>query len=347
MAAAEAESEQLAAGLRQAARAEDAEADLVRRQASLDDARRAAGEAEASLETRRQTVEAAERELTELRLAGTRTEDRLERLYDQLRGEADTLGLELGGGQLSLGARDQVRLPEVAEIAPDLEERVEQLRGRLRSLGPIDREALANYEESQAHYDGLMAQEADLRAADADLRQLLARLDQDISAGFEGTFAQVSEAFSRYFPLLFGGGEAELLLTAGSDAARDVNGDGAATRSEPGLEIMARPPGKRRQPLSLLSGGERALTAVALTFALLEVSGTPFVVLDEVDAALDEANVDRFCQALRSLAEGRQVVVITHNRGTIQTATTVYGVSMAEDGASQVISLRVDELPER
>ena len=139
----------------------------------------------------------------------------------------------------------------------------------------------------------------------------------------------MATAFADYFPMLFGGGEAELVLD-GEDSA------------SAGLEIMARPPGKRRQPLGLLSGGERALTAVALIFALLQVSQTPFVVLDEVDAALDEANVDRFCAALRRLAETTQVVVITHNRGTIQTAGTVYGVTMAEDGASQIISLRVD-----
>ncbi len=337
--AAAAEAAQLAGLASPEAEVQDVESDLLARQEALDLARRSAAEAEADLDRQRAAAEAGERQLTELRLAATRVEDRFERLYDQLRGEADTLGLDLGDAQLSLDARSQVRLPEVPAIEPDLEQRVDQLRGRLRSLGPIDQEALSTYEESQAHYDELMTQEADLRAADADLRQLLTRLDQDISAGFAGTFAQVAEAFSRYFPLLFGGGEAELLLTRVTDT-------GGAAPAEPGLDIMARPPGKRRQPLGLLSGGERALTAVALTFALLEVSGTPFVVLDEVDAALDEANVDRFCQALRTLAEGRQVVVITHNRGTIQTASTVYGVSMADDGASQVISLRVDQLPE-
>lgn len=299
--------------------------------AALDSRRADLQSTEAAFEAQRLRLEEAERELAELRVRATRAEDRLERLFDQLRGESGTLGLDLASGQLELDARDQVTLPAVDSVAEDLESRVEQLRGRLRALGHIDQEALSTYEETQAHFDDLVTQEADLKTADANLRQLLDQLDQDITAGFERTFTLVAEAFGRYFPLLFGGGEAELV---------QVRGEGAG--QAPGLEIMARPPGKRRQPLSLLSGGERALTAVALTFALLQVSGTPFVVLDEVDAALDEANVDRFCQALKQLSTDRQVVVVTHNRGTIQTASTVYGISMAEDGASQVISLQVD-----
>ena len=307
------------------------ETDIAARLAAQERGRVALQATELAFEERRRVIEASERELAEQRVRATRAEDRLERLFDQLRGESGTLGLDLGSGQLALDARDRVALPEVDSVEPDLETRVEQLRGRLRALGYIDQEALATYEETQAHYDDLVSQEADLATADANLRQLLEQLDQDIAAGFERTFTLVAEAFGRYFPLLFGGGEAELV---------QVRGEGAAESS--GLDIMARPPGKRRQPLSLLSGGERALTAVALTFALLQVSGTPFVVLDEVDAALDEANVDRFCQALKQLAEDRQVVVVTHNRGTIQTASTVYGISMAEDGASQVISLQVE-----
>jgi chromosome segregation protein len=325
----QAERERSAGGRAEALQA--LEADIAARLAAQERGRVALQATELAFEERRRVIEAAERELAELRVRATRAEDRLERLFDQLRGESGTLGLDLGSGQLALDARDRVALPEVDRLEPDLEARVDQLRGRLRALGYIDQEALATYEETQAHYDDLVNQEADLATADANLRQLLEQLDQDISAGFERTFALVAEAFGRYFPLLFGGGEAELV---------QVRGEGAA--ESPGLDIMARPPGKRRQPLSLLSGGERALTAVALTFALLQVSGTPFVVLDEVDAALDEANVDRFCQALKQLAEDRQVVVVTHNRGTIQTASTVYGISMAEDGASQVISLQVE-----
>jgi chromosome segregation protein len=159
---------------------------------------------------------------------------------------------------------------------------------------------------------------------------VLDALDAEMAERFDQTFSAVADAFREFFPQLFGGGEAELLL---------LGDDG----DEPGIDIQARPPGKRRQPLELLSGGERSLTAVALIFSLLRVSSTPFVVLDEVDAALDEANVGRFRSALEALAAETQVVIITHNRGTIQVADTVYGVTMQEDGASQVISLQVGE----
>jgi chromosome segregation protein len=162
------------------------------------------------------------------------------------------------------------------------------------------------------------------------VRQVIEQLEAEMRTRFDATFGAVAEAFSDFFPRLFGGGEAALVLA-------ETEGDAPA-----GIEVVARPPGKRRQPLALLSGGERALTAVALVFGLLKVSGTPFVVLDEVDAALDEANVDRFCAALRELATTTQVVIVTHNRGTIQAAGTVYGISMGDDGASQVISLQVE-----
>ena len=138
-------------------------------------------------------------------------------------------------------------------------------------------------------------------------------------------------AFDARFQQLFGGGYAKLSLTDPSDLA--------AT----GIEIIARPPGKKPQALAMLSGGERALTAVALLFAMLEVGRCPFCVLDEVDAALDEANVGRFAEALRGLAEQTQFIVITHNRGTIEAADALYGVTVGDDSVSRVISLRLDE----
>ncbi len=133
------------------------------------------------------------------------------------------------------------------------------------------------------------------------------------------------------FEQLFGGGFARLSLTDPSDLGST------------GVEIVARPPGKKAQALAMLSGGERALTAVALLFAMLEVRPVPFCVLDEVDAALDEANIGRFADALRSLAHQTQFIVITHNRGTIEAADALYGVTVGDDSVSRVISLRLDE----
>ena len=152
-----------------------------------------------------------------------------------------------------------------------------------------------------------------------------------IADQFRTTFAALETAFERRFEQLFGGGYARLSLTDPADLGTT------------GIEIVARPPGKKPQALAMLSGGERALTAVALLFAMLEVRPVPFCVLDEVDAALDEANIGRFADALRSLAHQTQFIVITHNRGTIEAADALYGVTVGDDSVSRVISLRLDE----
>ncbi|MBI3943111.1 MAG: AAA family ATPase, partial [Chloroflexi bacterium] len=199
--------------------------------------------------------------------------------------------------------------------------------------GPVDLDAAAEYEELRQRHQFLSAQSVDLQNAAEDLKRVITELDQVMEQRFEQTFKQTAEAFSTYFTQLFGGGSARLAL---------VNGEDGRTI---GVDILARPPGKRSQSLALLSGGERSLTATALLFALLRASPTPFCVLDEVDAALDEANVGRFRQTLQELANDVQFVVITHNRGTIECASSIYGVSMAEDGISQVISLRLDDVP--
>jgi chromosome segregation protein len=139
----------------------------------------------------------------------------------------------------------------------------------------------------------------------------------------------VGAEFRRYFTRLFGGGSAKLVLTQPGDVERT------------GVEIVAQPPGRRLQALALLSGGERALTAVALLFAVLSVRPLPFCVLDEVDAALDEANVGRFCDALRELSGRSQFIVITHNRGTMEASDCLYGIGMPAESVSQVVSLRL------
>jgi chromosome segregation protein len=175
------------------------------------------------------------------------------------------------------------------------------------------------------------AQQADLRSAIASTRQLIAELDALITGQFQATFKALESAFDGRFQQLFGGGFARLSLTDPEDL------------SATGVEIVARPPGKKPQTLAMLSGGERALTAVALLFAMLEVRPVPFCVLDEVDAALDEANIGRFTESLRALAERTQFIVITHNRGTIESADALYGVTVGDDSVSRVISLRLDE----
>jgi chromosome segregation protein len=209
--------------------------------------------------------------------------------------------------------------------------RLAQLRRRYHELGAANPYAVDEYAELKTRLETLEAQGSDLQSAIGKTRELIAELDTMIADQFRTTFQALESAFERRFEQLFGGGFARLSLTDPTDLGST------------GVEIVARPPGKKAQALAMLSGGERALTAVALLFAMLEVRPVPFCVLDEVDAALDEANIDRFAEALRSLAHQTQFIVITHNRGTIEAADALYGVTVGDDSVSRVISLRLEE----
>jgi chromosome segregation protein len=199
-------------------------------------------------------------------------------------------------------------------------------------MGAINPDALTEYRSVKERLEFLTGQVEDLRRADADLREVIAELDTLMKKEFRRTFDAVAAEFRQMFTRLFGGGSARLMMTDEDNP------------TETGIDIEARLPGRREQGLSLLSGGERSLTAVALIFSLLKISPTPFCVLDEVDAMLDEANVGRFCELLRELSQTTQFVVITHNRTTVQTADVIYGITMGRDSASQMISLRLDEV---
>jgi len=209
--------------------------------------------------------------------------------------------------------------------------RLASLRRRFHELGAANPFAVDEYRAVRDRLATLDTQDRDLRDAIAKTRTLVAELDVLIATQFRTTFAALEVAFDARFRQLFGGGFAKLVLTDPADL------------SATGIEITARPPGKKPQALAMLSGGERALTAVALLFAMLEVRPAPFCVLDEVDAALDEANVGRFTDALRDLAARTQFIVITHNRGTIEAADALYGVTVGDDSVSRVISLRLEE----
>ena len=218
-----------------------------------------------------------------------------------------------------------------APTAPPSAGRLGALRRRFHELGAANPFAVEEYAELRGRLEALETQRADLGRAIDKTRSLIGELDGLIARQFRATFAALESAFDRRFGQLFGGGYARLALTEPADLATT------------GVEIVARPPGKKAQALAMLSGGERALTAVALLFAMLEVRPVPFCVLDEVDAALDEANVGRFVEALRGLAEQTQVVIITHNRGTIEAADALYGVTVGDDAVSRVVSLRIEE----
>jgi chromosome segregation protein len=214
-----------------------------------------------------------------------------------------------------------------------LRRRLAASQRELRAVGAVDPSALDDYRAAVERQQFAASQIADLEAASAALRAAGAELQARMRKRFDAAFAAVDAAFGECFRTLFGGGTARLALTADEDTL------------SAGVDVVAQPPGKRAHSLHTLSGGERALTAVALLFALLRVHPSPFCVLDEVDAALDEANVQRFVQLLRAQAAHTQFLVITHNRGTMEAANTLYGVTMVDNAVSQVVSLRLADLP--
>jgi len=232
--------------------------------------------------------------------------------------------------RLSLG-QAEIQLAEVTVLPEGLESEIKELKARLRRVGAFNPNAPAEYQEALARHTFLTNQAADLERAIQSLHGVIAELDEVMEREFSHTFTAVAEAFTAYFTLLFGGGTAKLALTEPDESGQR------------GVEIIARPPAKRLQSLALLSGGERALTAAALLFAILKTRPLPFCVLDEVDAMLDEVNVGRFRDALQEMAQRTQFIVITHNRYTINAANTIYGISMRQDGVSVALSLQLDE----
>jgi len=334
----------------------DARSRLESAQRDLGRATAEAREASRSGELARERALAAEgsRRESEQRLARAR-----ERLAE-IRGERGKLAVEeeRAAGALrlleeqvraELGLPDDEPLPDPASIAlddePDEKERsstvaaLQRLRRRLIALEPVNPLAATELAEIGQRHEFLSSQKADLERAMADLRTLADELATTIAEQFSATLQAVDREFGLFFQRLFNGGQASLRTSDAGEGAPGRDSD-----DEPGIDIYARPPGKRIGSLNQLSGGERALTATALLLAILRVRPAPFCVLDEVDAALDERNVGRFTQALRELTDRTQFVVITHNRGTIEAADMLYGVSMDDAGVSKVISLRLAEL---
>jgi chromosome segregation protein len=284
----------------------------------------------------RQTLTLAEHTHAQARIGLGRAQEALDSLSQRIQ---DDFGLvafdyvEEISGPTPLPLEGMVeQLPRLTELPPELEESLKQQRALLRRIGPVNLEAQAEFQEVKERFEFMTAQVADLEKAEADVRQVIAELDELMENELLRTFEAVAEEFSAIFTRLFGGGSARLKLTNPADLGNA------------GVDIEARLPGRRVQGLSLLSGGERSLTAAALIFALIKISPTPFCVLDEVDAMLDEANVGRFRELLRELSQNTQFIVVTHNRNTVQAADVIYGVTMGRDSSSQVIGLKLDEV---
>jgi chromosome segregation protein len=196
-------------------------------------------------------------------------------------------------------------------------------------MGDINLTAIEEYAEVAERYEFLEKQRADLQAALDDLDRAIEQINKTCRQLFRETFDAVNEKFKAIFPRLFRGGEAELLLTNPDDLL------------ETGLEVNVQPPGKKVQSVTLLSGGEKAMCAIALVFAVFQVKPSPFCLLDEVDAPLDDANIGRFNEIVREMAQTSQIVLITHNKRTMEIADVLYGVTMEEPGISKLVSVRM------
>jgi len=307
-------------------------------EARLAELEKAATQAQDALVAAQQATSIAERHATQSQLELSRYRENLDSLRRKIEDDFGFVAFDYNAevsGPTPLPLEGMVeQLPRLVELPADLEDNIHRQRSIIRRMGVINPEVRAEYQSVKERHQFLTTQVTDLKKADADLRQVIAELDELMKREFKRTFDAVAREFKVMFTRLFGGGTARLIL---SDAE---------STAEMGIDIEARLPGRRDQGLSLLSGGERSLTAVALIFSLLKVSPTPFCVMDEVDAMLDEANVGRFRDLLIELAQTTQFILITHNRNTVQAADIIYGVTMGRDSASQVISLRLDELSE-
>jgi chromosome segregation protein len=239
-----------------------------------------------------------------------------------------------------------------------------KLRHQLELIGGIDESVMHDCEEAEERYGFLSTQVNDLRDAIALTEKVIDELDQQIQQQSDVAFRAISTEFQKYFGMLFGGGRCSLVkltkdelepLAEGEDASELVHHDDVDTLEEitkrvqerkdaiVGIDIHATPPGKRLKALNLLSGGERALTSIALVSAIMATNPAPFVVLDEVDAALDEANTVRFANILHELRALTQFIVITHNRATMEKGDMLYGVTMGDDGVSKLLSVKLEE----
>jgi chromosome segregation protein len=277
----------------------------------------------------------------------------------ELRSRADQLArevgqLELRAGQIKMtrqvvedqvGERYQLEIPAILHdyhLRPQVtqidDDRLTELRELIERMGTdINLTAIEEYAEVSQRFEFLSAQKTDLERAVDQLQRAIDKINKTSRKLFKDTFAAVNTTFKEVFPRLFRGGQAALSLSGGDDV--DL--------LEAGVEIMAQPPGKKNTTVEQLSGGEKALTAVALVFSIFLIKPSPFCILDEVDAPLDEANVDRYNELVREMTDRSQFIVITHNKRTMEAADTLYGVTMQEPGVSKLVSVNLSKLAGR
>ena len=262
-----------------------------------------------------------------LELDAGETRHQRARIVERIRDEYD---IDIDGDAVAVEPMATDDTEPVPDDRAELEARIEELRRKLASMTSVNMEALKESEELAERLATLEAQLADVTGAKESIEQLIARIDDESRRLLGETIETVRGYFRDLFERVFGGGQADIVLEPGVDLL------------ETSVEIVARPPGKEPRSISLLSGGEKTMTCVALLLAIFKSRPSPFCVLDEVDAALDEANVDRFVGVLRDFLSSTQFIVVTHSKKTMASATTLYGVTMEESGVSKRVSVRFE-----
>jgi chromosome segregation protein len=305
-----------------------------------------------SLQDKINAAHTLERRLADEKIEIARLEAKREALEAEMAAE---LGERAERAKAEFNPEAETRLDEILP-------RIQKLKYQLQLIGGIDPEVVKEYGDTKTRFDFLDTQTGDLSAAIRDLDKVIEELDETIKTRSEAAFRQLNRDFNRYFQVLFDGGRAELIpIRAEDELEEDEAAEGAAKDGEKqegdlstgsgkksdrviGIEVSACPPGKKIKNINMLSGGERAMTSIALICAIMVSNPSPFVVLDEVDAALDESNADRYASIIEELAGRTQFIVITHNRYTMKRANVLYGVTMREDGTSMLLSVNLDEV---
>lgn len=274
---------------------------------------------------------ALEKEQIRLEGQAQRAEKDLSELSERMWDEYEityTAALELAKN----GFNDDEDLRAASELSKTRRrQNISRLKSEIRALGSVNVDAIVEYKALTERVDFLTRQRDDIVASEANLQEVIAQMTRQMEIRFKKGFAAIRESFNQVFQQMFGGGQGLLELAEGADAL------------EAGIEIIAQPPGKKLQNMMLLSGGERALTAIALLFAIQQLNPAPFCILDEIEAALDDANVSRFAEYLQDMTDHTQFIVITHRKGTMAAADMMYGVTMEEKGVSKCISVKFEE----
>ena len=292
---------------------------LIRKQFELDDIEGRLDDISSHLDQARQQNEEWIRKQTRAEAKKEKVSERLRHLQSQLTDQY------------------QISYTEALEKAHELEnlnlaeQEVQDLEKAIRSLGPVNLDAIEQYEEVHSRLDFLNSQRDDILSAKNLLLETITEMNDEVKERFKSTFEAIRESFKVTFKQMFGGGQADLILTEGDLLTA-------------GVEISVQPPGKKIQSLNLMSGGEKALSALALLFSIIRVKTIPFVILDEVEAALDEANVKRFGDYLNRFDKDSQFIVVTHRKGTMAAADSIYGVTMQESGVSKIVSVKLKDL---